>query len=246
MYFAHHRGQYIRLAFADSPEGPWTVYKDGALHLDDTMAWGHIASPDVHVDTERHEIRMYFHGLENRQRTYVATSKNGIQFSANPTSLGPPYFRVFRYKDCYFAIAKKAHKGGGILMRSPDGLMPFEKGPKLIPKMRHAAVHVDGDVLTVFYTRIGDAPERIFRVAVKLQGNWRTWQLSEPVEILRPERDYEGIQLAIEESKTGIALLPVYQIRDPALLIVDEERYLYYSVAGEQGIGVASFVNLSK
>ncbi len=33
MYFAHHKGSYIRLAYADSPAGPWTVHDGGVLTL---------------------------------------------------------------------------------------------------------------------------------------------------------------------------------------------------------------------
>jgi len=241
LYFAHHNGKYIRLAFANSPEGPWTIHQNGSLHIDDTMAYGHIASPDVHVDKKSREIKMYFHGIGNRQRTFIAISKDGIHFSANPTYLGPPYFRVFHYKDCYFAIAKQSHKGSGILMRSSKGFMPFKKGPTIIPNMRHAAVHINDEKLTIFYSRIGDTPERIFRSTVKLQGNWNTWKASKPIEILRPKFDYEGSKLPIEISKAGMAFFPKHQIRDPALLVIDKTAYLYYSLAGEQGIGVARF-----
>ena len=33
MYFAHHKGSYIRLAVADTLTGPWTVYDPGVLQL---------------------------------------------------------------------------------------------------------------------------------------------------------------------------------------------------------------------
>ena len=33
LYFADHKGSYIRLAFADHPAGPWTVHPPGSLHL---------------------------------------------------------------------------------------------------------------------------------------------------------------------------------------------------------------------
>lgn len=36
LYFADHKGSYIRLAYADKLEGPWTVHKDGSLHLSQT------------------------------------------------------------------------------------------------------------------------------------------------------------------------------------------------------------------
>jgi len=37
LYFAHHAGTYIRLAYADTPEGPWTVYAPGTLRVDQTI-----------------------------------------------------------------------------------------------------------------------------------------------------------------------------------------------------------------
>ena len=63
LYFAHHLGSYIRLAYADRPEGPWLTYEDGVLDVKQSHFLDHIASPDVHVDNERREIRMYFHGV---------------------------------------------------------------------------------------------------------------------------------------------------------------------------------------
>ena len=35
LYFAHHGGQYIRLAWADELVGPWRVYEPGVLHVRD-------------------------------------------------------------------------------------------------------------------------------------------------------------------------------------------------------------------
>src|ERR1044071_4584691 len=35
LYFAHHNGKYIRLAYADHLEGPWKIYKPGVLPLTD-------------------------------------------------------------------------------------------------------------------------------------------------------------------------------------------------------------------
>jgi hypothetical protein len=72
LYFAHHVGAYIRMAYADDLKGPWKVYKAGTLNIEPTRCadirnswWAalkHIASPDVHVDDGTQEVRMYFHG----------------------------------------------------------------------------------------------------------------------------------------------------------------------------------------
>src|SRR5262245_11417140 len=34
LYFADHKGSYIRLAYADRPEGPWTIHPPGSLQLE--------------------------------------------------------------------------------------------------------------------------------------------------------------------------------------------------------------------
>src|SRR6187401_1996045 len=34
LYFADHKGSYVRLAYADKVEGPWKIHEPGTLHLD--------------------------------------------------------------------------------------------------------------------------------------------------------------------------------------------------------------------
>ena len=36
LYFAHHKGDHMRLAYADSVAGPWTIYEPGSLALADS------------------------------------------------------------------------------------------------------------------------------------------------------------------------------------------------------------------
>ena len=84
LYFAHHQGDYIRLAYSDNLEGPWRVYQPGTLRLEQSYCYNHIASPDVHVDEINRQVRMYYHGWvgEEVQRTKVALSDDGIRFKA--------------------------------------------------------------------------------------------------------------------------------------------------------------------
>ena len=37
LYFADHKGSYIRLAYADDLKGPWTVHPPGSLQLADSL-----------------------------------------------------------------------------------------------------------------------------------------------------------------------------------------------------------------
>jgi hypothetical protein len=36
LYFAHHEGEYIRLAYADDLHGPWKIYRPGVIQGKDT------------------------------------------------------------------------------------------------------------------------------------------------------------------------------------------------------------------
>ena len=237
LYFAHHTGSFIRLAYADQLDGPWSVYEPGTLRLKRSHCYNHIASPDVHVDEERREVRMYFHGwvADRVQRTKVAVSADGINFEASAESLGLPYFRVFRYEGFHYAIGMP-----GVFYRSRDGLTGFKQGPTLFgDNMRHSAVDVEGDRLRVYYTNAGDSPEGILLSTVDMAVDWCEWKASEPVLVLEPETEYEGAELPAAPSSRGIVTEKVRQLRDPAIFREGGETYLLYAVAGEQGIAIA-------
>lgn len=272
LYFADHKGRYIRLAYADRLAGPWTIHVPGALHLEDTpfpheppevskedvrtaeerreasgrpilhsaayeMSTPHIASPDVHIDTVNRRFVMYYHGLEGpgRQVSRVAVSDDGSVFESGAEILGPSYLRVFRYRDMTHALAMP-----GRFFRSTDPLGGFEEGPPLFnPDMRHAAVMLRGDTLYVFWTQVGDTPERILLSTVDLRGDWMGWTESEPVEVLRPERSWEGADAPLEPSVRSVAYGMVNQLRDPAVYEEGDDVYLLYAVAGESGIAIA-------
>lgn len=82
LYCAHHEGDRIRLAFADTLTGPWALHSPGVLHLETSgfptvppreedldlrvKAWvsqgldglyPHIASPDALIDEQNQQIR---------------------------------------------------------------------------------------------------------------------------------------------------------------------------------------------
>jgi hypothetical protein len=239
LYFADHRGAYIRLAYADDLQGPWRTHEPGTLKLEESFFIEHVASPDVHVDHEAQEIHMYFHGLikpEKVQGTRLATSYDGIHFIVRPALLGLPYFRVFQWKDVTYAWVM-----GGRFWRSEDGIQPFEKGPEcgFPPNTRHAGLWLDGEKLSVFFTVIGDIPERIYRSDVDLAGDWTEWRASEPVEVLRPEMEWEGANKPLEASRRGPVEEVANQLRDPEIFVEDAKTYLLYAVGGENGIAIA-------
>jgi len=164
--------------------------------------------------------------------------------------LGIFYWRVFRWDGWWYAMAK-----GGLLYRSRDGCTNFEQGPNPFPGselrgkeyntpgVRHVALHLSGNCLWVYYSNIGDAPERIFRCRIELAGDWKTWTTSNPAEVLRPETDWEGARLPLKKSAAGAVNGPENALRDPAIFVEDGHVYLLYSVAGESGIAIAECRN---
>jgi hypothetical protein len=272
LYFADHKGSYVRLAYADELTGPWTVHPPGSLQLAEScfptqppeappgavdrvrevlagsgvelphdleqeLTTPHIASPDVHVDDASRRIVMYFHGLEGfaRQVTRVATSTDGVHFEARPEILGKTYFRAFRHEGYTYAMAMP-----GQLYRSKDGLGAFEEGPLLFEKnMRHSALLKRDGTLHVFWTRVGDAPERILRSTIDLCPRWEEWSERGAVEVLRPEHAWEGADAPLEPSIRSVAYGHVNQLRDPAIFEEGGRTFLLYAVAGESGIAIA-------
>jgi hypothetical protein len=91
----------------------------------------------------------------------------------------------------------------------------------------------------VFYTNVGDTPERILLSEIALSDDWHQWRASEPITVLAPEHEYEGAMCALSASSRGVVSEAVNQLRDPALYEEDGALYLLYCVAGEQGIAIA-------
>jgi hypothetical protein len=248
LYFAHHRGKYIRLAYANDITGPWSIYERGALHLKECPALEHhIASPDVCVDEINRRIVMYFHGRsvldQGIQRTFLALSDDGRNFRLLETILGPLYSRHFMHDGFHYMLMGS---GRFKLYRSPDWLSGWEGGPRVtpdrsgdLPDYRHCAVLKRGNRLLVFYTRRGDAPERILVGSVDLSADWNSWRLVGEQLVLKPETDYEGAALPVCPSRPGRAKVRENALRDPAIYEEDGRVWLTYAFAGENGLALA-------
>ena len=136
LYFGHHDGDYIRMAWSAEIAGLYTLYgmaklaegkSRGVLDLGrtdkialahDLEIFDHISSPDVHVDDVNKRIVMYFHGPTKYrgkggggldQKTFVTFSEDGLDFNGAiiPMKLGLAYMRVFTRDGHTYGIASR-------------------------------------------------------------------------------------------------------------------------------------------
>ncbi len=265
LYFAHHEGTSIRLATADTLNGPWQVYEPGTLQLSqsgftqsppsvEAMAaeviaqieqgiegnYPHIASPDVHVDDAQQLIKMYFHGRlpDGTQKTKLAISVDGVNFNTQPELLGISYFRVFHFEGWYYALAL-----GGAIYRSKDGQSNFEYGGRITQDaFRHCGLWIRSGKIYVFWTRVGDCPESILVSTLDTIGHWAAWRLRDTEVLRSPQHAWEGADQPMVASIAGTSMSPVCQLRDPAVYTENNQSWLLYSIAGEQGIAIAELI----
>lgn len=269
LYFAHHRGDHIRMAYADAIAGPYTILDGGVFGLSESQFVDHLASPDVHVDHESMKIRMYYHGILTeaeqhdvepeidelffyKQRTRVAVSMDGLHFEERPQVITSAYLRVVNFQDVAYGITMP-----GLLYRSLDGLTEFERGPLLFGdnnarefhffaqnhvNPRHFAVHNHDGGLRLFFSLVPGEPESIYTADIVTAGDWQKWTVTKPKLVLSPERDYEGANLPPKASERGWSPQPVRQLRDPGIFEENGKTFLLYSIAGEQGIAIAELM----
>ncbi|WP_044214449.1 hypothetical protein, partial [Saccharicrinis fermentans] len=295
LYFAHHHGSYIRMAWAATLKGPWHLYQMGAdvaigkrgvldlgndvIKLENgiTIPNNHLASPDVVVDNKNQQIILYFHSGSStyvhdkrvkKQLSYVSTSKYGLNFRAHiqPVFLGSSYFRVFTYQHNIFALSNS-----GTPYKAPNTAKPWSAPEDFdfsVPlwqshpnnpfrhdivndgitsglRVRHTSVRVYGDELHVFYSRLGDTPERIQMSTIDLSvGNWLKWDASyPPTELFSAAPGWEGGQYTPTPSKTSTAPENVNQLRDPYFFEDSNGLlYLFYTGCGENAIGYVRLI----
>jgi hypothetical protein len=221
----------------------------------------HVASPEVLVDSVNRRLVMWVHGWCTngerwpsdpaaarawaRQRGYgqfsqAAVSVDGINFEVRPAITRQSYMRVFQHGGYFYALSRL-----GQLSRSRDPLTSFEAGPNPFGegahanRVRHVGLLARGNLLHVFFTAIGDAPERVLMSTIELTSDWTTWRATPAIEVLQPETRYECADMAIMPSEPGDIDVRARQIRDPFVFEEQGRAFLFYSVCGEQGIAAA-------
>jgi hypothetical protein len=229
----------------------------------ETMAdfYTHVASPEILVDPARKRFVMWAHGWWTNgerwpsdpaaarrwarergygQYTQVAESNDGLHFTVRPAISKTSYLRVFRRGEFFYGVSRL-----GLVSRASDPLASFEPGPNLFRgtayanRVRHVALVIRADRMDVFFTGIGDAPERVFVTTVDLSADWTAWKASSLTEVIAPTTEYECVNLPNEPSDAGDIETPVRQIRDPFVFDDQNRTFLFYATCGEQGIAAA-------
>ena len=283
LYFAHHKGDHIRLAYADAIAGPWKIYEPGVLNVKDTIfyrpqpdpqgspdtLYTHVASPEVYVDAVNKRLIMYVHGMftegkawpsepaaalkwmrENGYAQYSQTtvSEDGLHFTPLPgITEKTSYLRVFAWHGAFYSMGRL-----GILGKSANLTGPFEMGPSPFAggayagKVRHVGLALRGETLYVFFSGIGDAPERILLSTIELKGDWHMWKASAPQEVLAPREAWECAGLPPVPSKAGESEGRERALRDPYLIEDGGKVIMFYSYCGEQGLAAADVTSFPR
>ena len=124
LYFADHKGLYIRLAYADDLEGPWRIYAPGSLQIEDS-----------HFPTEPPEVSS---DQAERLRASSQTSGDGIShdrlFEATTPHIASPdvhvddeNHRIVMYFHGLEGVSQQASR----VATSPDGIH-FQALPEVL------------------------------------------------------------------------------------------------------------------
>jgi len=262
LYFAHHRGTFIRLMYSDNLDGPWSIYGPGVLHLNETPArWHyfyqsfpkHIASPDVHIDSANKRLLMYFHGFNPhsfRQVTWLAESNNGVQFRVISDILAPWYLRSWESFGNLYGLARGATQAEGTLVLKSHGHgEQFKVIGSILPFSRHTAIEVTipNKTALVIYSLYSDTPEYLRGAFLDLPSLLiGEFHMHDHFDVLRPEYSWEGADRPASRSCIGDCYTHVRQLRDPGLMNDDGRMILVYTVAGEEGLALARLLRGSQ
>lgn len=216
-----------------------------------------------------HAGEVKVNGTSKGQKALVATSPDGLSFrnGIEPVILGRFYFRGFSYKGSLYATSNSGYLfkamdpnnpwkpplgfdfKNDLWAQRPDS--PFQNDindanfadvPDKPLRIRHSTLRLVKDTLQVFYSRIGDCPERIMMSTINLNaGDYLAWDPSfPPREILQAKLHWEGGDITPANSQGSTAPENVNQLRDPYVFEdADGRLYLFYCGRGEDAIGIA-------
>lgn len=255
LFYADHKGKFIKLAYSNNLFSKWKIKKGGVIHIRQfNDAINHIASPEIYIDSKKKEVILFTHSHSKSQVgqwTYISKSKDALNFEVvNNIPIAPFYFRMFQYNEYYYALTK-----GGALWKSKNFSQKFSQCQNLFYRdksndklhnydgaVRHLCVIIESNSLIVFYTKIGDKPEKIYFSKLNLKLDEKKWFFKKEFELMRPEKNFEGKDIKLTKSMPGDTLKPENALRDPHVLKILNNYFLTYCVKGEFGIAIAELI----
>lgn len=252
LYFSQHDGQSISLMTSSTPLGPWRIVSHNLIQMHENSEFhDHVASPHVEVSHREGVIFLYFHSRKQNSReqfTFLYSSRDGLNFF--PEKLQPKipfYFRMIQLEDKFLAVTK----GGDFFLNQNRSFTegwtfvgnPFQTETVLdryhnyVGAIRHACFFQFKDNILLFYSVIGDAPERIFASNLTIKANSKII-IENKFEVIRPTEEFEGASQELRPSSSGPAVTFENALRDPFVLKYDNSAFLYYSFGGETGLAV--------
>ena len=166
MYFAHHMGTHIRLAYADAVTGPWHVYDPGVLRVENSAFfrpqpdppenlenfYTHVASPEIYVDEPNRRLVMWFHGWWTdgtrwpvgeaaarewaRQRGYGQYTQSALSSDGVHFDVRPAISKTSYLRVFQHDSYFYGVARSGLLLRSNDPTASFEAGAKPVSRRR--------------------------------------------------------------------------------------------------------------
>lgn len=138
LYFADHKGSYIRLAYADDIKGPWKVHGPGALRLEDTPF---PKSPPAFTqdEMEAYAARAKAAGLDLAQFPDVAKEMTTPHVASPDVQVDEVNQRIVLYYHGLEGFARQVTRAA----TSSDGLQ-FTSGSEILGKTYWRAFQHDG------------------------------------------------------------------------------------------------------
>lgn len=275
LYFADHKGRYIRLAYADHLIGPWSIHVPGSLQLEQShFPTSPVPKPKSPIERDsRPNFRLPHDREYEAQTPHIASPDvhfdddnrqivmyfHGLKSHASQVtcvaySLDGINFRASEKTLCppYLRVVP-THRGlvgmtmPGTVYLLSDWETGFEPVAELFNKnFRHHAMLPVRNWLFVFWTQVGEAPECIKVSLIDLDKPLHNDNVVHYGSLMRPELPWEGSEAPLEPSVRSVAYGRLNQLRDPAIFVEDNEHHLLYAGGGESGIGLARLAWSSK
>lgn len=255
LLFAHHEGEFIRLLGSNSIIDRWRLIPEKLLDLKRNFEFhDHVASPDAHYLKKKNELIIFFHSRElgsRDQKTYIASFRDSLSVSPSIYSTNLPFYaRIFLIKGVAYALTKGGNlfEAADMNLRNWTPLINIFTGQGSLDdiyqnqygSVRHLCVVKHKNTHLVFYTIIGDSPEKIWASRLIVDQTKGFYSAIGKTLILLPSENYEGSQIDLKNSKSGPSLFPENAVRDPFVYKSRRNYFLFYSIKGEFGIALAS------